>query len=54
MFFCLFIFNKSEFETTLLVLEFEHARILLELLCKFLKRNKEPELCLKCAVFLLK
>jgi U3 small nucleolar RNA-associated protein 12 len=46
--------KASEIETTLLVMEFEHVKILIELLCLFLKRNKEIELCLKCAVFLLK
>ena len=46
--------KASEIETTILVLEFEHARILLELLCYFLKKNLEIELCLKCAIFILK
>lgn len=46
--------KSSEIETTLLVLEFDHVKVLLELLCYFLKKNLEPELCLKCTVFLLK
>ena len=46
--------RSSEIETTLLVLEFDHVKVLLELLCYFLKKNMEPELCMRCAVFLLK
>lgn len=46
--------KSSEIETMLLVLEFEHAKQLLELLCHFIKRNMEVELCVRCAIFLLK
>ena len=46
--------KSSEIETTMLVLDFEYVKELLHLLCYFLKRNLEPELCLRCAVFLLK
>jgi len=46
--------KASEIETTMLVLEFDHVKTLLELLLYFLKNNLESELCLKCAVFLLK
>ena len=46
--------KSSEIETTLLVLEFEFVKILLELLVKFLRNSKEIELCIRCAIFLLK
>ena len=46
--------KSSEIETSLLILDFEHGKQLLELLCYFLKNNYEIELVLKCAVFLLK
>ena len=46
--------KSSEIETTLLVLEFEHVKVLLELLCDFIKRNLEVELCIRCAIFILK
>lgn len=46
--------KASEIETSMLVLEFDHVKTLLELLLYFLKNNLESELCLKCAIFLLK
>ncbi|CAF0833995.1 unnamed protein product [Brachionus calyciflorus] len=46
--------KSSEIETTLLVLEFEYVKILLELLCKFLRNSKEIELSIRCVIFLLK
>ncbi len=46
--------KSSEIETTLIILEFEYVKVLLELLCQFLKRNKEIELSLRCVIFLLK
>ncbi|RNA37212.1 WD repeat-containing 3, partial [Brachionus plicatilis] len=46
--------KSSEIETTLLVLEFEYVKILLQLLCKFIKESKQIELCIRCALFLLK
>lgn len=46
--------KSSEIETTLLVLEFEYVKILLQLLCKFIKESREIELCIRCAIFLLK
>lgn len=45
---------SSEMETTMLVLEFDYAKVLLKLLLSFVKRNKDVEMCLKCAVFLIK
>ena len=36
------------------MLDFEHAKQLLELLVYFLKNNNQVELVLKCAVFILK
>lgn len=38
----------------LTILEFEHVKVLLELLCSFLNQKKEVELCVRCIMFLLK
>lgn len=46
--------KSSEIETTLLVLDYEYVKILLQLLCKFITESREIELCIRCAIFLLK
>lgn len=46
--------KSSEIETSLLVLDFEYVKQLLVILSKFLEKNFETELVLKCILFLLK
>ncbi len=54
VFLIILFFDFSEIETTLLILDFEHVKKLIEILCLFLDKNIEIELCLRCAVFVLK
>ncbi len=41
-------------EATLLLLPFDYVQKLLTLLIEYLSRFQSPELCVKCAVFLIK
>ncbi|CAF4286178.1 unnamed protein product, partial [Rotaria sordida] len=44
----------SDLEATLLLLPFDYVQKLLSLLIYYLDRFQSPELCVKCAVFLIK
>ncbi|CAF3512285.1 unnamed protein product [Rotaria sp. Silwood1] len=46
--------SASDLEATLLLLPFDYVQKLLSLLIYYLDRFQSPELCIKCAVFLIK
>lgn len=47
-------FGFSDLEATLLLLPFDYVQRFFVLLLEYLERFQSPELCVKCAVFLIK
>ena len=59
--YCFLFYNSSfyveffsDLEAALLLLPFDYVQKLLSLLVYYLDRFQSPELCIKCAVFLIK
>ncbi len=54
MYFVVYFVFFSDLEAALLLLPFDYVQKLFSLLIDYLDRFQSPELCVKCAIFLIK